>query len=86
VGAILVTGKQTVSAVLWVMELSQNQNYATYHPVLSWVVWSGLAVSAILLHLLIQTFDPGRPPAQVWRFLPKYRRDWSRKAAYRRHR
>jgi hypothetical protein len=61
VGAILATGKRTVSAVLRVMGLSQDRNYALYHPVLSRAVWSGLAVSAILLRWLIQTFDQGGP-------------------------
>jgi hypothetical protein len=61
VGAILATGKRTVSAVLRVMGLSQDRDYALYHHVLSRAVWSGLAVSAILLRLLIQTFDSGRP-------------------------
>src|SRR5512139_177818 len=58
-GAILATGKRTVSAVLRVMGLSQGRNYAMYHHVLSRAVWSGLAASVILLRLLLQTFDRG---------------------------
>ncbi len=58
-GAILATGKRTVSAVLRVMGLSQDRNYAKYHHVLSRAVWSGLEVSAILLRLLLKTFDNG---------------------------
>ena len=58
-GAILATGKRTVSAALRVMGLSQERNYAKYHQVLSRAVWSGLAVSAILLRLLLKTFDTG---------------------------
>src|SRR5229473_5187709 len=58
-GAILTTGKRTVSAVLRVMGLSQDRNYAMYHHVLSRAVWSGLAASAILLRLLLQAFDGG---------------------------
>jgi hypothetical protein len=58
-GAILTTGKRTVSAVLRVMGLSQERNYAMYHHVLSRAVWSGLAASAILLRLLLQAFDLG---------------------------
>src|SRR5262245_44847037 len=61
VGAILATGKRTVSAVLRVMGLSQERNYPKYHQVLSRAVWSGLEVSAILLRLLLKTFDPGTP-------------------------
>jgi DDE superfamily endonuclease len=60
-GAVLATGKRTVSAALRVMGLSQERNYAKYHQVLSRAVWSGLEVSAILLRLLLKTFDPGGP-------------------------
>jgi hypothetical protein len=60
-GAILVTGKRTVSAVLRVMGLSHERKYAKYHQVLSRAVWSGLEVSAILLRLLLKTFDTGGP-------------------------
>jgi len=60
-GAILATGKRTVSAVLRVMGLSQERNYAKYHQVLSRAVWSGLEVSAILLRMLLKTFDTGVP-------------------------
>ena len=58
-GAILTTGKRTVSAVLRVMGLSQDRNYARYHHVLSRAVWSGRAASAILLRLLLRAFDLG---------------------------
>jgi hypothetical protein len=61
VGAILTTGKRTVSAVLRVMGLSHERNYAMYHHVLSRATWSGLEVSAILLRLLVKTFDHGGP-------------------------
>jgi hypothetical protein len=60
-GAILATGKRTVSAVLRVMGLSQERNYAMYHHVLSRASWSGLEVSVILLRLLVKTFDQGGP-------------------------
>ncbi len=59
--AILATGKRTVSAVLRIMDLSQERNYAMYHHVLSRAVWSGLEASAILLRLLVKTFDKGGP-------------------------
>lgn len=61
VGAILCSGKRTVSAILRVMGLSQERNYAMYHHVLSRAVWSGLEVSAILLKLLLKTFEGGGP-------------------------
>jgi hypothetical protein len=50
-----------VSAVLRVMGLSQDRNYAKYHHVLSRAAWSGLEVSVILLRLLVKTFDRGGP-------------------------
>jgi len=58
-GAILATGKRTVSAVLRVMGLSNERNYAMYHHVLNRAVWSGLSGSAILLRLLLKTFGTG---------------------------
>jgi len=58
-GAILATGKRTMSAVLRVMGLSGERNYAMYHHVLSRAVWSGLEIAAILLRLLVKTFDTG---------------------------
>jgi hypothetical protein len=61
VGTILTRGQRTVSAVLRVMGLSHERNYALYHHVLSRAVWSGLEVSAILLRLLVKTFDGGGP-------------------------
>jgi hypothetical protein len=62
VGAILATGKRTVSAVLRVMGLSQERHYARYHHVLSRAVWSSWAASAILLRLLVTTFVPTNEP------------------------
>lgn len=56
VGAILATGKRTVSALLRVMGLRQEPNYAKYHHVLNRAVWSGLTASRILLRLLLKTF------------------------------
>src|SRR5260221_9742056 len=59
VGAILATGKRTVSAVLSVMGLSHERNYAKYHHVLSRAVRSPLEGSAILLRLLLKGFWTG---------------------------
>jgi hypothetical protein len=61
VGAILATGKRTVSAVLRVMGLSAEGHYAQYHQVLSRAVWSGLDAGAVLLRLLLKAFDRGGP-------------------------
>src|SRR5690349_18798755 len=60
-GAILARGQRTISAVLRVMGLSQERNYAMYHHVLSRAVWSGLDISGILLRVLVAQFDTGGP-------------------------
>ena len=60
-GAILATGKRTITSVLAVMGLKDEPKYAQYHQVLSRAKWSGLDASAILLRLLLKTFDVGGP-------------------------
>ena len=49
VGAMLATGKGTVSGVWRVMGLSQDRHYVRYHHMRSRAVWSTLAASAIVL-------------------------------------
>lgn len=61
VGAILATGKRTVTAVLRVMGLDQQSHFQTYHRVLNRAAWSPLAASRILLSLLVRTFAPQGP-------------------------
>lgn len=58
VGAILAPGKRTVTAVLRIMGLSQEQHFQNYHRVLNRAVWSNLALSAVLLPLLLNAFLP----------------------------
>lgn len=60
-GAVLATGKRTVTAVLRVMGLSQEKHFQTYHRVLNRAAWSGLSASRILLSLLVRTFAPQGP-------------------------
>ena len=62
IGAILATGKRTVSAVLRVMGMSQERNYPKYHQVLSRAAWSGLEVSLILLRCLLKAFSKPDEP------------------------
>jgi hypothetical protein len=61
IGAILAPGKRTVTAVLRVMGLSDEQHFQNYHRVLSRTVWSSLEASRILLRLLVNTFAPKGP-------------------------
>src|SRR6478735_2016814 len=61
VGAILATGKRTVSAVLRIMGLDRQPHFQTYHRVLNRAAWSALAASRILLLLLVRAFAPQGP-------------------------
>lgn len=56
VGAILTTGKRTVTACLRICGLSQEKCFVNYHRVLNRAQWSALAASQILLRLLVTTF------------------------------
>lgn len=58
VGAILAPGKRTVTAVLRVMGLSDEEHFQNYHRVLNRAVWSSLGISRILLEWLVITFVP----------------------------
>lgn len=60
-GAILVPGRRTVTAVLRIMGLSDECQFQTYHRVLNRAVWSSWALSRTLLNLLVKTFVPSGP-------------------------
>jgi hypothetical protein len=57
IGAILAPGKRTVTSVLRVMGLSDEQQFQNYHRVLNRAEWSPLVVSQILLGLLVTAFS-----------------------------
>ncbi len=61
VGAILATGKRTVTAALRIMGLSAEKHFQNYHRVLNRAVWSSLAASRILPGLLVTAFAPHGP-------------------------
>ena len=61
IGAILVPGRRTVTAVLRIMGLSHKRQFQTYHRVLNRAAWSSWALSRTLLRLLVQTFVPSGP-------------------------
>jgi len=61
IGAILVPGRRTVTAVLRIMGLSEERQFQTYHRVLSRAAWSSWALSRTLLKMLVQTFVPTGP-------------------------
>ncbi len=58
IGAILVPGERTVTAILRVMGLHQEQQFQNYHRVLNRAKWSSRALSLILLRLLVAIFVP----------------------------
>lgn len=53
IGAILCRGQRTVSAILRVMDLAEEEHFTNYHRVLNRAKWSALQGSKILLGLLI---------------------------------
>ncbi|MBD2365453.1 transposase [Anabaena minutissima FACHB-250] len=60
-GAILTTGKRTITSVLVVMGLNQEEHFQNYHRVLNRAVWSSLEASRILLMLMVTVFLPSGP-------------------------
>src|SRR6266700_6278652 len=65
IGAILAPGERTVTAMLRVMGLHQEQQFQNYHRVLNRATWSSRALSRLLLRLLIQLFVPEDAPIVV---------------------
>jgi hypothetical protein len=82
IGAILAPGKRTVSAVLRVMGLDKEANYAGYHHVLNRAVWSPLEASGILLRLLLRHLGQGSGPL-VFGIDETIERRWGKKIAAR---
>lgn len=56
VGAILATGKRTVTSILGVMGMTGEQHFQNYHRVLNRAAWSSLATSRVLLMMLVTIF------------------------------
>lgn len=61
IAAILAPGKRTVSSLLRIVGLGQEQRFHKYHRLLSKANWSALAGSRILLGLLLEAFLPEGP-------------------------
>ena len=57
IGAILATGKRTVTSVLRVMGLGHEAYFALHHHVLNRASWSSLKASQVLLNMLIRCLD-----------------------------
>jgi len=65
IGAILAPGERTVTAILRVMGLQNEQQFQNYHRVLNRAMWSSRALSRILVRLLVQLFVPEDAPLVV---------------------
>jgi hypothetical protein len=55
-GALLASGRRSVTAALRAVGLSEERHFTTYHRVLNRAAWSPLMLSRILLGLLVSTF------------------------------
>ena len=61
-GAILLSGKRTVTQALRVTGRSTDNRFALYHHVLSRAVWSPLQAAQKLLFTLLKFLDDGKQP------------------------
>lgn len=64
-GAVLTVRRRIVSAVLRVMDLSQEPQFQKYHRVPNRVRWTTLAASRRLRNMLIGAFAPAGPLLMV---------------------
>jgi hypothetical protein len=55
-GAILVPGQRTVTAVLRIMGLSSEKHFQNFHRVLNRAVWSSREAGRVLLNMLVAAF------------------------------
>ena len=62
IGAILATGKRTVTSALRIMGLSHEDHFTNYHRVLNRAAWCPCAASRILLGLIVLTLVPADWP------------------------
>jgi DDE superfamily endonuclease len=60
-GAVLTSGKRTVSAALRIMGLTQAGDFALYHHVLSQARWDSRAIARKLLMMILERFLPTGP-------------------------
>ncbi len=64
-GAILASGRRTVSSALRAMGLDQEKRFHRYHRVLSRASWSSLKASRVLVGSLVEAFVPEGDPLVV---------------------
>ena len=83
IGAILATGKRTVTAALRVMGLSDEPHFSNYHQVLNRAVWSPRRLSEMLLALLMKYLDSNEAKPLVFGIDETIERRWGPKIAKR---
>jgi len=83
IGAILATGKRTVTAALRVMGLSDDPHFSNYHQVLNRAVWSPRRLSEMLLALLMKHLDSDETNPLVFGIDETIERRWGPKIAKR---
>jgi len=83
VGAILATGKRTVTAALRVMGLSDEPHFSNYHQVLNRAVWSPRRLSEMLLALLMKHLDNDETKPLVFGIDETIERRWGPQIAKR---
>lgn len=82
IGAILSTGKRTVTSALRVMGLSDEGGFAKYHQVLNRAIWSPYRAAELLLALLMHYLDKGEG-ALVFGIDETIERRWGQKITAR---
>ena len=83
IGAILATGKRTVTSALRVMGLSDEHHFASYHHVLSRAAWSPLRAGELLLALLMSYLDKDEAEPLVFGIDETIERRWGVKIGKR---
>jgi hypothetical protein len=83
IGAILATGKRTVTAALRVMGLSDDPHFSSYHQVLNRAVWSSRYLSRTLLALLLRYLDRDETAPLVFGMDETIERRWGLKITKR---
>jgi hypothetical protein len=62
IGALLATGKRTVTSALRILGKTQEAHFTNYHRVLNRAAWCPLLASRILLGLIVMALVPGDRP------------------------
>lgn len=83
IGAILATGKRTVTSALCVMGLANDPHFSNYHQVLNRATWSPRKLSEILLSLMMVYFDKDEREPLVFGIDETIERRWGKKIVKR---